>query len=91
MNRRELFAKARAECELLLKQYPADPPLVSVVIQLDYLLSLDRGERKDAERLHDIIIPVLTTRQIAPLSETAAELLYQVTEQIEVMKREHRV
>jgi hypothetical protein len=86
MNRTQLFQDALARCENLIGKYPGDPSLLSIVIQLNYLIELDAGARNDFDRLKDIIIGVLAVREIEPLDASLAEILYKVDEEAEDMK-----
>jgi hypothetical protein len=88
MNRIGLFHEAKAACLELQRRFPGDTAIASVVKQLDFLIELEEGKRMDAERLSDIIIPVLTTREIEQLDDGVANLLYQVCDQFERMKGE---
>jgi len=88
MTRSELFERASTSIADLARHYPGDGAINSITIQLNYLKDIDCGKRTDRERLHDIIIGVLTVREIEPLSEDVANLLYEVVEQVELMKSE---
>jgi hypothetical protein len=86
MDRIQLFEQTLAACQGL----PCDPPVLSILKQLEFLLDLERRQRCDAERLEDIIIGVLAVREIEPGHPSVADLLYRVDEQVEVMKQEWR-
>jgi hypothetical protein len=88
MTRVELLIAAKFACSNLQRRYPNDHALASVIAQIDYLIDLQEGRRDDAQRLSDIIIAVLTTREIEQLDQNTAELLYDVCAEIAVMKQE---
>jgi hypothetical protein len=78
-ERQELFEKALRKCNELLNQYPDHGALLSIARQIEYLHSLETGANPDRSRLKEIIIGVLTAREIEPLDEKAAELFYKVS------------
>jgi hypothetical protein len=88
MKRLKILNTAHVAMENLRAAHPHDAAVVSVCKQLDYLLELAEGKREDRERLNDIIIGVLTMREIEPLDQDAAELLYLVVEEVDKMKAE---
>jgi hypothetical protein len=82
MTRLELFKCARDR----MYRIQSEPAAQSICKQLDYLIELEEGRRSDYSRLHDIIIGVLTVREIETVDDACAELLYRVTEEVEAMK-----
>lgn len=78
-ERQKLFERALQKCNELLNQYPDNGALLSISHQIEYLLSLETGVNTDRSRLKEIIIGVLTAREIEPLDEEAAELFYKVS------------
>ena len=88
MSRQELLTAAKSACSDLQETYPNDRSLASVITQLEYLMDLDAGRRDDAERLKDITIAILTTREIEQLDDNVAKLLYEVSSEVNIMKRE---
>ncbi len=78
-ERQQLFEKALQKCNELLSQYPDNGALLSIARQIEYLHSLGTGVNTDRSRLKEIIIGVLTAREIEPLDEEAAELFYKVS------------
>lgn len=68
-------------------RFPTDTAIVSILKQLEYLIELCEGTRCDCERLNDIIIGVLTVREIEPVDEAFAEELYEAVEVVEELKR----
>lgn len=88
MNRIELFEKAKVAMAELLAEFPEAEAATSVSNQLDYLISLENGSESDRGRLAEIIIGVLVAREIEPRSDEAADLLYQVVDEVDRMKRE---
>jgi len=88
MTRSDIFQTALAQTENLRSRYPGDTAIQSIIIQLQYLIDLENRKRSDRDRLDDIIIGVLTVREIEPLDERVADLLYEVDEQVELMRNE---
>ena len=86
MKRRELFAKALRGCEEFRGKYPDDQAIVSIIKQLSYLIELEKGDRDDRDRLKDIIIGVLTVREIEALDGALADVLYEVAEEVRRME-----
>lgn len=78
-ERQQLFEKALQKCNELLGQYPDNGALLSIARQIEYLHGLETGVNTDRSRLKEIIIGVLTAREIEPLDEEAAELFYKVS------------
>lgn len=78
-ERKKLFENALKKCKELLSQYPDNGALLSISHQIEYLISLEIGQSTDRSRLKEIIIGVLTAREIEELDEEAAELFYKVS------------
>jgi predicted nucleotidyltransferase len=89
-KRVNLFDTAHRACRNLKARYPRDASIDSILIQLEFLKELEEGKRKDAERLEEIIIDVLATREIAQLDESVADALGDVMEEVVKMKGEWR-
>lgn len=89
-ERLALFNSAIRACEQLQERFPRDNAIRSVLVQLQFLLSLEQGVTSDWKRLDDIIIGVLTVREIEPLDEATAAILYRVVEEVEAMKAVER-
>lgn len=85
MNRVELFKKAKVAVADLLREFPETHAAVSIDVQLDYLIALETGAETNRSRLEDIIIGILTVREIEPRSEAVAELLYKVSGEVRKM------
>ena len=81
---------ALASTESLAERHPADRAIASVVSQLKFLVELEEGKRSDRERLGDITIGALTVREIEPLDDSLAELLYRVVEEVDHMQSRHK-
>lgn len=64
MNRPQLLELGRQKCKALLGQYPSSAALLSVSRQIDYLIGIEDGSVTDRGRLKDIIIGVLTAKEI---------------------------
>lgn len=90
MNRIDCLHVALKRSLELCCQYPEDYAARSITKQLEYLVELESGTRSDFERLDDIIIGILTLREIEPLDINAAELFYKVVEEVEIMKQERK-
>ena len=86
MNRLDLFKTAIFQVNELGSHYPSDAAFNSVRVQLEYLVELETGKRKDRERLNEIIIGVLASREIEPLNAAVADVLYEVVGEVEQMK-----
>lgn len=68
------------------RRHPDLPFLESIHHQLQYLADLVEGRRQDRERLKDIIIGVLAAREIETLDAKYADLLHQVSGEVEKMR-----
>jgi hypothetical protein len=78
MNRQQLLELGRHKCILLLGQYPNNAALLSVSRQIEYLIGIEDGSVTDRSRIKDITIGVITSREIEPLDDDAAETFYQI-------------
>jgi hypothetical protein len=76
MSRRQLFELGRQKCDTLLAKYPESTALLSVSRQIKYLIGIDDGSVSDRSRLREISIGVITSREIQPLEDDAAETFY---------------
>lgn len=85
MSRQQLLELGRQKCSALLAQYPSSTALLSVLRQIEYLIGLDNGTITDRSRLKEIIIGVLTAREIEPLDDDAAETFYQIASEAKQM------
>lgn len=86
MNKRqELFKEALQKCHELLNQYPDNGSLLSIGRQIEYIQGIEEGTITDRSRLKEIIIGVLTAREIESLDEEAAELFYKVSGEVKQM------
>ena len=81
MSNLALFEEALGETEALQQTYPAVQTLQSIANQLRYLISLANGASDDRGRLGEIIVGVQAAREVEPLSQSLANLLYQVDEE----------
>ncbi|MGF6415783.1 immunity protein Tsi6 family protein [Paraburkholderia sp. MM5482-R1] len=82
MNQRlSILQSALTASEQLLARYPENNALQSINVQLKYLMSVASGEESDRSRLKEIIIGVLTAREIESLDEDAAELFYKAADE----------
>lgn len=78
-DRQKLFEKALHKSEELSLKHPNVDAFISISRQLEYLLNLELGVDVDRSRLREIVIGVLTAREVEPLDEEAADLFYQVS------------
>ncbi|NHZ93945.1 hypothetical protein F2P45_33870 [Massilia sp. CCM 8733] len=85
MSRQQLLELGRQKCSALLDKYPSSTALLSVLRQIEYLIGLDNGTITDRSRLKEIIIGVLTAREIEPLDDDAAETFYQIASEAKQM------
>lgn len=76
--RLKLFEDAKRECSKLQVIYPSNNALLSISHQIDYLIGLETNPNGDRSRLREIIIGVLTAREIELLDENAANIFYKV-------------
>lgn len=85
-ERIKLFEKAVSEIQMLIEQYPMIEQFQSVKIQLEYLIDIEEKRRTDYERLEDINIGLITVREIEDRNMDTANLMYEVTSEVEKMK-----
>lgn len=86
MTRLDLFTHARQAVARLQSDHPTSRPVLSILRQLDYLIAIEEGRETNRERLHEIVIGLLAVREIEPLDLQTAELLHQVSSEVEHMK-----
>lgn len=77
-NRLQLFEEGLQQCNDLLANHPNSVALLSISRQISYLIELESGANPDRSRLKEIIIGVLTAREIEPLDDKAAEVFYKI-------------
>ena len=85
MSRLQLLELGRQQCAALKSQYPGVQAIESVGIQIEYLIGLESGALSDRSRLKDIIIGVLTAREIEPLDIKASETFYKIASEAKLM------
>lgn len=79
MNARlKLFEDGDKKCSELLAKYPDNIALTSISKQIKYLIALELGTSSDRSRLKEIIIGVLTAREVESLDEDSAEIFYKI-------------
>lgn len=78
----DLLQDGEIYCNALLRRFPDLPALLSVSRQITYLLSLATGQSTDRSLLKTINIGVLAAREIEPLTEDGAEILYKIASKI---------
>ena len=88
MKRTELFQHALEECLRHLAAHPDFRPLKSIENQLRYLLDLVEGRRQDRDLLATINLGLLAAREIETMDMQFANLLYDVDEQVDLLKSE---
>ena len=72
MTRLDRLRGALASIQRLSGEYPWSKALQSVSVQLDYLISLEKGEISDVSRLKDINIGVIAAREIEDMDPEVA-------------------
>jgi hypothetical protein len=77
-DRIALFEQGLARCRALLLQHSNSRALRSIEKQIEFLIDLETGRTSEVNRLQEITIGVLTAREVEPLDEEVAELLYEV-------------
>lgn len=82
MSRLALFEEALRETEVLQRRYPAVQTLQSIAEQLRYLISLINGSSVDRSRLREVVLGIQAAREVEPLSQALANLLYKVDEEV---------
>lgn len=85
MNRKKLLETGKRKCQLLLDRYPGNTALLSISKQIDYLIGVEYGSIVDRTELKDIIIGVITAREIEPLDQDAAETFHQIASEAREM------
>lgn len=84
-SRLKLFEDAKKKCVELQAIYPSNKALQSISHQIDYLIGVELNPNADRSRLGDIIIGVLTAREIEPLDEGVANILHKVSSEAKKM------
>lgn len=85
MDRIELFEKAKVAIGEFLQEFPEFQAAISIDRQLDYLIAVESGVETDRSRLKDIIIGVLTAREIEPGNEAVVDILHEVSSEVPKM------
>lgn len=81
---REKLTDAHAQLLVLHEQYPDFADLHSCVIQLQYLLDLDRGVITDDSRLENIVLGLYAVKHLSgTISDELCESLCEIDAQIE--------
>lgn len=88
MDRVDFLQMVKSKAIEYQTRFSNDVTIESILKQLDFLIALSEGKRFDRERLADIIIGILTVREIEPVDYELAEQLYKVVDIVEEMKRE---
>ncbi len=79
VHRLELFKLALTQCLELLDMYPDLTVAISIKNQLQFLIESEINQFYDSQKLKSIIIGVQTAREIEVLDLDLAEILYQVS------------
>lgn len=79
VQRLELFKLALTQCLELLDMYPDLTVAISIKNQLQFLIESEINQFYDSQKLKSIIIGVQTAREIEVLDLDLAEILYQVS------------
>jgi len=77
-DRIALFERGLERCRALLLQHPNSRALRSIEKQIEFFIDLEMGRTSEVNRLQEITIGVLTAREVEPLDEEVAELLYEL-------------
>lgn len=70
---------AIGRCRELQAQHPDDPVFQSILRQLEYLLAIDCDVTKDRSGLRDIILDYQAAKEIEPMDEEFANVLFQIS------------
>lgn len=89
-KRVRLFNDAITAINELINRYPDILEFESVRNQLNYLLEVEENKRDDLHRLNDIIIGIITVREIEDRDMDVANLMYKVTTEVKKMKEENK-
>ncbi len=81
MDRLALFKKTLIETQILQQRYPSLETLRSVINQIKYLIYLESNTYSDRGRLSEIILGVQVARELEPIDQNLADLLYKVDEE----------
>nr|WP_174505710.1 immunity protein Tsi6 family protein [Acinetobacter sp. Marseille-Q1620] len=90
-QRLELFNIGLQRCEELLNLYPEIEDVInSIRKQINFLIEIENGQEKNnRSRLDDIIIDVLTVREIEPRDSELSEIFYKISSEAKNMQREN--
>jgi hypothetical protein len=76
-----------AKCKRKLQQTPDFQPLLSIEKQIQYLIDVAETRTQDRSRLKDIIVDVYAAREFEDRDITFANLLYQVEDVVDMLKK----
>lgn len=88
MNRLQLFKQTLEVCQKRLKQSPRSQPLTSIEKQLEYLIDLEEGRSLDVYLRTNLNLGLLAARELEPHDMKLANLICDVTEAVNQMKKE---
>ena len=91
ITRKNVFEKGLVKINQLIDAYPEVSPFESVRNQIKFLIELEEGTRQDSNRLKDIIIGVITVREIEDRDMEVADLMYDIVTEVKKMKEEHHI
>jgi Tsi6 len=83
----QILKTALAECEKKISQTPNFQPLLSIEKQIQYLIDLTENKTHDHSRLKDIMIGVYAVREFEDRDMEFANLLYEVEEVVDLLKK----
>ena len=84
MTAPDIFFEALRRAKELHSKYPDVQTIQSVIRQLEYLIGVENGSN-DKSRLGEIILGIQAAREIEPLDNELAELLYQINDEVRNM------
>jgi len=87
MDRLTLFRSALSKSRDHVQRWGEHRAIQSIIAQLQYLEAVEAGVMKDRSRLSEINLGVLAAREIEDRDMPLAELLYEVTGELQNMPR----
>jgi hypothetical protein len=83
----DVLTRAKQKCADLLAQTPDSFPLQSILEQLSYVESALGDRNADRSKLKDVNVGLYAVREFEARSPPFAELLYEVEDIVEQMKK----
>jgi len=88
-NNPQVLDAALQRCRELLVCDPDFPPLLSIKVQLEYLISVANGKNIERERLKEIIVGQYAAREFEDREMAFANMLYEVVEVVKSLESGH--